>query len=99
MKRRLPQTFLVIAISLFIALFSAYHVYLDLDDADIFSSEINFGNPDQENLLPDQHNASKIFLSGTSSIRFSTPLGLLGQVPLLSFITCSLDQKTSVLRC
>jgi hypothetical protein len=99
MKRRLTQTFLVIAISLFIALFSAYHVYLDLVDADFFSSDINFGNSDQENPLADQHNESKIFLSGTFSIRFSPPLGLLEQLPLLPFITWSLDQKASILRC
>jgi hypothetical protein len=99
MKIRLTQTFLVIAISLFIPLVSTYHVYFDLADADFFSGDINLGNFDQENLLADQDNESKIFLSDVSSVRSAPILSFLEKFPLLSLKICSPDQMTFVLRC
>jgi len=98
-RLRLTQFFLAILISIFIPLFSAFLDYYELADADFLSRNINFENPDQENLLIDQHDEFKVFISCASPNRFLPELELLEQFPLSPSATCSLDQKTFVLRC
>jgi hypothetical protein len=99
MKRGLTQILLFILITLFIPLYSAYLDYCDLAEADLLCCDMSFENPDQENLLIDQQDESKVFLSSGFSMHFPPGIDLLEQLPYLSFTTCSLDQKTFILRC
>lgn len=62
MKRRPIQIFLVIVISFSIPALSTYFYYYDLAQTD-FSCDLSFENPDQEDLLIDQQNQSKVFVS------------------------------------
>jgi hypothetical protein len=99
MRRRVTQTFLVIAISLLIPIISTYFHYYDLSEADFLSHDISYENPDQEDLFMGQQSESKVFISSAFSITFPPGVDLLEQIPNFPFIICSLDQKTSVLRC
>lgn len=98
-KKRLIQIVLVFLISFSIPLLSAYLDYCDLREADFLSCDICFENPDQDNLLIDQHSESKVLLSSAISIRFLPGIDFLEQFLLSSFITYSVDPKTSILRC
>jgi hypothetical protein len=98
-KRRLTQIFLVILISLSIPLFSAYLDYYDLAEGDFLFCDIGFENPDQENLLIDQQSESKVFISSAFSTMLPPAIDFLEQFTHFSFPTCSLDQKTFILRC
>jgi hypothetical protein len=99
MKKRITQTFLVIAISLFIAIISTYLHYYNLAEGDFPSHNISYENPDQEDLFIGQQSESKVFISSAFSITFPPGVDLLEHFPNFPFIICSLGQKTSVLRC
>jgi hypothetical protein len=99
MKKRLTRFVLVIAISFFVPLPSAYLDYHDLGEADFFARDICFENPDQENLLMDQHHKSNALLSAAFSNRLPPFIEVSEQSPLFSLSACSLDQKTFILRC
>jgi hypothetical protein len=99
MKRGIIQTFLVIAISLFIPIFPAYLHYCNLAEADLLSLDLCIENPDQENLLIDQQNESKVFISSSFCIIFASGINFLEQLFRFPFTKYFLDQKTSVLRC
>jgi hypothetical protein len=98
-KKRLIQIVLVFLISFSVPLLSAYLDYCDLREADFLSCDICFENPDQDNLLIDQHSEFKVLLSSAFSIRFLPGIDFLEPFPLSSFITYSVDPKTSILRC
>jgi hypothetical protein len=99
MERRLNRIVLVILISFSIPLLSAYLAYYDLTEAYLLSNDICLENSDEENLLMDQHDESKLFISSPSSVRFPPGITFLEQFPRFPFITFSLDQKTFILRC
>jgi len=99
MKRRVIQTFLVIAISLFIPIVQTYLHYYVLSEADFLSSDLKFESPDQEILPIIKQNEYKIFLSSASSIIFLAEVILVEQFPHLSFTLCSLEEKVVILRC
>lgn len=99
MKRRVIQTFLLIAISLFIPIFQAYFHYYDLAEADFLSLDLSFESPDQEISLIIKQNESKIFLSSASCIIFRLKIILAEQFLHSPFILCSFDQKALILRC
>jgi hypothetical protein len=99
MKRRLIQIFLVIIISLFIPISLAYLNYYNLAKADFISLDLSFENPDQENLLLDQQNESKVFILSAFSILFPSGINLLKKFPPFFLTMCFSDQKTFVLRC
>ena len=99
MKRRVAQTFLVIAISLFIPIFQAYFHYYDLAEADFLSLNLSFESPDQEISLIIKQNEPKIFLSSPSCIIFGLKIIFAEQFPHSPSILCSFDQKALVLRC
>jgi hypothetical protein len=99
MKRRVVQTFLVIAISLFIPIFQAYFHYYDLAEADFLSFGLRFESPDQEISLTIKQSESKIFLPSASCITFGLKIILAEQFPHSPSILCSFNQKALVLRC
>ena len=99
MKRRLIQSFLVIAISLSIPFFQTYFRYYDLAEADFLSPDLSFESPDEEISLIIKQNESKIFLSSAFCIIFRLKIILAEQFLHSPFILCSFDQKASILRC
>jgi hypothetical protein len=99
MKKRITQTFLVIAISLFIPIISTYLHYYDLEETDFLSNSMSYENPDQENLFIDQKSDSKLFLPSAFSIVFPSAIDLLEQPSHFPFTICSVDQIALVLRC
>ena len=99
MKRRIAQTFCVIAISIFIPIISTYLSYYNLAEADFLSQDISYENPDQENLSIDQQGESKLLISSTVPIIFPPATDLLEQLLYFPSATCCLNQKTAVLRC
>lgn len=98
-KKRLIQIVLVFLISLALPLLSAYFDFCDLSEADFLSRDICIENPDQDNLLIDQHNESRVLISGASTMRFPPGIGFLEQFPFVSSIKYSLDPETFILRC
>jgi hypothetical protein len=99
MKKGITQTFLVIAISLFIPIISTYLHYYDLAETDFLSNYISYENPDQENLFINQPSDSKVFIPNAYSNVFPWVIGLLEQSFHFPSTICSLDQKALVLRC
>jgi hypothetical protein len=74
---------LAIAISFFISLSPAYFHYCNLTEADLFSTDLSFENPDQENPLVDQQKGSRVSVLSVSAILFCICQDLAGQsVPL-----------------
>jgi hypothetical protein len=99
MKRRVVQTFLVIAISLFIPIFQGYSHYYDLAEADFLSSDLSFESPDEEISLTIKQNESKIFPLSASCVIFGLKIILAEQFPHSPSILSFFDQKALVLRC
>ena len=101
MQRRLSliRTFLIILISIFIPLLSAYLDYSDLADFDFPSPGRSFENPDQVNLLVAQQNEPKLFTSGLFSVALRPGIDLLEQFSHFAFQTPPSDQETTILRC
>jgi hypothetical protein len=99
MKRGVIRTLLVIAISLFILIFPTCLHYYDLVEADFLCVDLGFENPDQEIQLMIEQNESKVFILNAFSIVFPLEIILFEQFHHFPVTVCSLDQKTSVLRC
>jgi len=101
MQRRLSliRTFLIILISIFIPLLSAYLDYSDLADFDFPSPDRSFENPDQVNLLVAQQNEPKLFTSGFFSTALRPGIDFLEQSSHFTFQTPPSDQETTILRC
>ena len=101
MKRRLSliRISLVILISIFIPLLSAYLDYSDLGDVNFPTRNRGFENPDQGDLLVAQQNEPKLFTSGFFSIALRLGIDLLGEFFHFTFQTPSSDQSTIILRC
>ncbi len=89
---------IIILISFFMPLFSAYTGYQDLIDFDFPSQTRRFENPDQVDLLA-QRNEPKLFISDLLSITIRTGVDLLEQISRLSLQTPSSGQETTILRC
>ena len=90
---------LVIVTALFILLFPAYLRCSNLAEVDLFSTDLSFENPDQDDQLFDQQDGSRAFVLSGASVILLPGANLFGQLPHFSFQTASLDQKTFVLRC
>jgi hypothetical protein len=101
MQRRLSLTrvSLVILISIFIPLISAYLDYSDLADFDFPSRDRSFENPDQVDLLVAQQNEPKLFISGFFSVALRPGIDLLVQFSHFTFQTPPSDQEITILRC
>ncbi len=101
MQRRLSliRISLVILISIFIPLLSAYVDYWDLTDIDFPSRDRSYENPDQVDLLVAQQNERKLFTSGFFFIGLHPEIDLLEQFSQFTFQTPPSDQETTILRC
>lgn len=99
MKAKLSQIFVALTISLLIFLFPAYLRFADLADDDLFSSDLSFENPDEDNPLIDQHKGSKVFVSATFFDISFLEINTFEYIPRFSFLIDPFDQRPFVLRC
>jgi len=99
MKSGSAQIFLIIAISLFIPMFSACAHYCNLAEANLFSADLSFENPDQEDLLVDHHKESKAPVSSVFSVILLPRVHLFDQLPRFFISAPSFDEENFVLRC
>ncbi len=99
MKRKPIQIFLVIAISAFILVFPAYLRSSNLAGVRLFSTDLSFESPDQDDISSDQQNLSKAFVSSVLTIKLLPGTNLFYQFFHFCFPSSFLDQKTLILRC
>jgi len=89
---------LMIGISLFIPLFLAYSLYVDLSETVFLSSDMSFEDPDDEDLSTCQ-NEFKVFVPTLSSNPLLTGTHLGKGSSLFSSPLTSYTEITPVLRC
>jgi hypothetical protein len=99
MKSRSIQNLLVIVISFFILFFPAYFRYTNLSEITLFSTDLNFENPDQDDQLQDQQHGSASFLLSVFPTLFLPEANPFTEFCHFFSSVPSLDQKTSILRC
>jgi hypothetical protein len=99
MERRPVRISLVIMICLFLSLSSVYLHCCNLAGANLFSADLSFESPDEEDLLAGQQNESKVFVSSVFPTVFVLGANLLEELFPFSFLTPSPDQKTLILLC
>ena len=99
MERKPAQIFLVIIICLFISVSSVYLHYWNLAEANLFSTDLSFENPDEGDLLVGQQNESKVCVASVFPTVFVLGTNLLEELFPFSFLTPSPDQKTLILLC
>ena len=100
MKTKLFRIFVALTISLLIFLFPAYLRFADLADDDLFCSDLNFENPDDDTPLIDQHKELKVFVvSATFFDIFFLEINAFEHIPCFSFLIDPFDQKPFVFRC
>jgi hypothetical protein len=90
--------FLMLAISLFIPLFLAYSLYVELSGSSLLSSDISFEDPGGEDLSICK-SESKTLLPGVISVLFPSGPTFIGEGYLFSFLKTSHSQNRPVLRC
>jgi len=99
MKRKPIQILLVIVISSFTLVFPAYLLGTNLAGAKFLSTDLNFENPDQEDVFFGYQSESKVFFSIVFLIKLSPGTNLFYQISPFCSLTSFLDQKTLILRC
>ena len=101
MKNKLEkiQSFLIIAISLFLVAYPIHFQYNNLSEIDFLSPDPALETFDLEDQLSDDQDKTKIFWQNSSPVISLFSFFCIGQLPCLSFQIFSLDQPTSVLRC
>ena len=99
MKAKLSRIFITLTISLLIFLFPAYLRFADLADDDLFSSDLSFENPDDDNPLIDQDKELKVFVSATLFDILFLEINTFEHIPCFSFLIDPFDPKPFVLRC
>lgn len=99
MKRRFIQNYLLIAVSFFVLTFPAYLLFSSFSEMNLFPSDLNFENPDQDYQFNDQEHESGASLLGTFIVKFLEEISLFDRSyhPLSPAPT--LDQKACILRC
>ncbi len=90
---------LILVISFFILMLPVYFNYTSLVEADLFSTDLNFENLDQDVLTDLQQTELKISLSCVLSVVLPPGATLLNQLESFSFQIPSFDQMISILRC
>jgi len=98
-NRKKVQFFFVIAISFFLLVFSGYLYYHNLGEANLFSADLSFENPDQENAFVDQQKEFRVSVLNFFSILFLPGASLFEQFLGFSYRIPSLEQETFVIRC
>jgi hypothetical protein len=99
MKSRSIQILLVIVISFFILFFPAYFRYTHLSEIPLFSTDLSFENPDQDDQLQEQQHGSASFLLSVFPTLLPPKVNPFTQFCHFFSSALSLDQKTSLLRC
>ena len=99
MKRGVTQTFLAIAISLFIPIFQAYFHHHVLSEADFLSLDLKLETPDQEFLPIIRQDESKMVLSSNPPMILPPEIVPLEHFLGFFFTPYSLNQETVILRC
>ena len=82
-RQKRIQSSLAIIISFLIVLCPAYLQYNDLIEIDFLSLIPSFENPDPDNLLSDEQNKTKIFVSSLSPVISLLGFSGIGQPPLV----------------
>jgi len=99
MKRKTAQTFLIIAISLYVLVSSTYGQYYALASADFISVRLKLENFDQEYLSANNQSELKDTRSTGFSKSFQLSTYLFEQSFHPFFQVLPLDQKNLFLRC
>ncbi|OGQ01425.1 MAG: hypothetical protein A2Z51_12010 [Deltaproteobacteria bacterium RBG_19FT_COMBO_52_11] len=101
MKNKLEkiQSFLIIAISLFLVAYPIHFQYNNLSKIDFLSPDPALETFDLEDQLADDQYKTKIFWQNSSPVISLFSFFSIEQIPRLSFQIFFLDQPTSVLRC
>jgi hypothetical protein len=99
MKKRPIQIFLAILISCYIFVFPAYFRYSALSDIDLFSTDLNYENSDQDDQLDVQQHESDAFPSNALSIPFLPEANFFVEFSYCLFQLASFDQRACILRC
>ena len=99
MKRKPIQIFLVVAISAFILIFPAYLRSSNLAGVRLFSTDLSFENPGQDDMFSYQHNQSKAFVSSVLTIKLLPGTIPFDRIARFWFLASFLDQKVLSLRC
>jgi hypothetical protein len=89
---------LTLAISLFIPLFLAYSLYVDLSGTVLLSSDMRFEDPEDEDLSVFQ-NEFKVFVSTAFSIFLLPSAGSIEESHLFSFLLTPYPKNKLILRC
>ena len=99
MKQRHIQILLVILISGLVLISPAFLHYSDLLDMDLFSTELNFENPDPDDQFDGEQHESDAFMANIFSMP-SLAETCLFQSPLYRFYqVIPINQETPILRC
>ncbi len=94
------QTFLPIAISLFILVFPSYPCSSYFEEGDPFPTDLGFENPDLEDQFVDrQQDASKAFALTFSPFVFLPKVNVFKNSSYLFSQSPSLNQENLILRC
>ncbi len=100
MKRNRIQTFLPIAISLFILVFPFYPRCSYFEEVNAFPTDLGFENPDQDDqFIGYQQNGSKAFALNFLASGFHLEADVWRYPPYFFTQTTSLDQEDLILRC
>ncbi len=99
MKRRSIQNFLVVATSFFVLTFPAYNLFSSFSQINLFATDLNFENPDQDYLFSDQKDESNTRLLDGFTIKSTLDVTLFEQTYHLSSSVPSLGQEATILRC
>ena len=99
MRPQRIQFLLAIGISFIIAAHPIYLQYNSFNEIDFISAHPSFENLDQENLLADEQNKTRIFLLNSCPEVFLLGISFEVQLLRLSFGILSPHQTASILRC
>ena len=99
MKAKLPRILIALTVSLLVLLFPAYLRFADLADDDLFSADLGFENPDNDNPLIDEHKELKVFVSATFIDILFLEINIFEHIAWFSSFIDQFDQELFVLRC
>ena len=99
MKVKLPRILIALTISFLVFLFPAYLRFADLADDDLFSSDLSFENPDDDNRLIGEHKELKVFASTTFIDKLFLEINTFEHIACFPFSIDPFDPKPLVLRC
>ena len=99
MKAKLSRILIAVTVSLLVLLFPAYLRFADLADDDLFSADLGFENPDNDNPLIDEHKELKVFVSGAFIGLLFLEISTFEHIVCFSSFIDQFVQEPFVLRC